>query len=113
MSWFEPVQHGQASAGNAASTDATTPRSSSAAKRRVRQHEGEGEVELVPVAEVPGPLLDVERVRLAEEESRWVIGLREPAPLPKDPVRLRSEHRVATAHAESGDHRLVPQVPDP
>ena len=74
------------------------------------EHEREREIELVAVAEVPGPLLDLERVRLAEEEPRRVVGLCERPPCPQDVVRLRSEHRVAATHAEPGDHRIVAQL---
>ena len=74
------------------------------------EHEREREIELVAVAEVAGPLLDLERVGLAEEESRRVVALRERPPGPQDLVRLRSEHRVAATHAEPGDHRIVAQL---
>ena len=76
----------------------------------MREHEGEREIELVAVSEVSGPLLDLERVGLAEEEPRRVVGLGERPPCPQDLVRLRAEHRVAATHAEPRDHRIVAQL---
>ena len=74
------------------------------------QHEREREIELVAVAEVAGPLLDLEGVGLAEKEPRRVVRLRERPPRAQDIVRLRPEHRVAAAHAEPGDHGIVAQL---
>ena len=73
----------------------------------MREHEREGEIELITRAEVPGPLLHLERVGLAEEESRRVVRLGQRPPSAQNVVRLRSEHRVATTHPEPGDHRIV------
>ena len=66
----------------------------------MREREGECEIELIAVlAEVSGPLLDVEGVRLAEEEPRRVVALRERPPRSQDLVRLRPEHRVEALDA--------------
>ncbi|HEX4745370.1 MAG TPA: hypothetical protein VFU99_00675 [Gaiellaceae bacterium] len=111
MSWFEPVQHGHASAGKCGLDAGDDSTHLVRVEVGVREHEREGEIELVAVrSEVPGPLLDVERVRLAEDHARWLVRLREHPPVPQDRVRLGPEHRVEALDPEPRNDRVVPKL---
>ena len=111
MSWFDPAQHGHASAGSAASISATTPRISSASRLAWVSMNAKARSSWSPVAEVPDPLLHFERVGLAEEEPRRVVRLGERPPRragPRASPGGTSSSDVASRARGSPDRRAAP-----